>query len=125
VILVLGDERLLIFWNTIRGTAPLFVSLEAHFTGRPTPATLSSASLSLEVHFSTLRSLNAPARTGVGMIVSKLWQLHTSSWEYGLARCSDAVACPRRRAPQPTNWQMLARASNKIGGSPLASNQLA
>ena len=113
---LLGDERSLIFWNTIFGTAPLWVWLEAHITGRPMPTTLSSATLSLENRFSTLRNLSGPARTGVGMIVSTLWQLHTSGWEYVLARCSDSVAYPAAARNLPTNWQMLARASKKSVG---------
>jgi hypothetical protein len=110
---LLGDERPLIFWNTIQGSAPLGVSLEAHIAGRPTPFTLASATLSLEHRFSTLRNLNGPAHVGVGLIVSKLWQLHTSGWDCVLAKCSDGAAYAASASTVPTNWQMLAWLSKK------------
>jgi hypothetical protein len=105
---LLGDERSQVFWSTMQQLAPLCVSLEAHIAGRPAPATLSSGTLSLATRFSTIRNLLGPAHMGVGLIVSKLWQLHTSGWDYVLAQCSDAAVYRPSTRTLPTTWQMLA-----------------
>jgi hypothetical protein len=104
---LLGDQEPRHFWHTMRRSAPLSISLEALIADRPASITLSSGALPLVSGISTLSNLLGPARMAEGLMLSKLWQLHSSGWNYVLSHCSEATAHSPSSRPMPTNWQML------------------
>jgi hypothetical protein len=105
---LLGDDQPRHFWNTIHQSAPLSISLDALIAGTPMSVTLASGTLSLATSISTVRNLIGSACMGAGLVLSTLWQLHSSGWDYVLARSPEpAVRDPSLRI-LPSNKQMLA-----------------
>lgn len=102
-----GDREPRQFWNTLRRTAPLSVSLQAHTAERREPITLASATSQRESGVSTISNLIGPVLMAGGLIQSTLWQLHSMGWDYVLAHSPDAGSQATASDSLPTNWQML------------------
>jgi hypothetical protein len=103
---LLGDDQPRHFWSTINQSVPLSISLQARIPTSSSLVTLATGTLSLSSSISTARNLMGPAHMGAGLVLSTLWQLHGSGWEFVLSRHHDpAVVEPQRDFP--TIGQML------------------
>jgi len=104
---LLGEDQSRHFWSTITQSAPLSISLQARITNPPSLVTLAVGALSLSSTISTARNLISPAHMGAGLVLSTLWRLHGSGWEFVLSQHPEPASSePVRKFP--TNTRMLA-----------------
>lgn len=103
---LLGDDQPRHFWSTINQSVPLSISLQARIPTSSSLVTLATGTLSLSSSISTARNLMGPAHMGAGLVLSTLWQLHGSGWEFVLSRHHDAAVVQPQR-DFPTTGQML------------------
>jgi hypothetical protein len=104
---LLGDPEPRHFWDTMRLSAPLEISLEALVSDGRSPIKLACAALPRVSNISTVSNLVGPARMAHGMLIGKLWQLHSYGWDFVQALGDEAPADHRPRATTPGNSRML------------------
>jgi hypothetical protein len=110
---LLGDRRTEIFWSTIRGSDTFAVWLEAYVAGQLLPLTLAAGTTSLASRFSTQRNLGGSVQVGIGLVLSSLWQLHSSGWDRVRAANPNGTIAHPAADTFPSNWQLLSRMFQK------------
>lgn len=105
---LLGEDQPRHFWSTINQSAPLAIALQAQVANQPSRVTLAVGSLSLSSAISTARNLTDPAQMGAGLVLSTLWQLHGSGWEFVLSQNPEPASSELIRKFR-SNTRLLAR----------------